>query len=771
MQLHDWPRRAAALLTLAVLCTGCSQNQPAAPGSGPASGAPGTALLTSVDDLKDKRIAVQLGTVYDLYATKTFPNATVLQYPTFQEVTLSVSTGKADAGLSDIDVLNEVMRANPDLVTVGKPIFKSPVAAGFRKTDADRRTAFNAFLKEIRQNGVWADMVDRWMTKRDQKMPELPKAATRGTVVVGTSSGGFPFAAVQNNELAGFDIELARRYGAYIGAEIRFVDQDFAAHIAALVSGKIDVILASMFDTEERRQRIDFSEPYFEQDSYAFSVKANTAAAAPQSTSGAPAGAPLTSVDDLKDKRIAVQLGTVYDLYATKTFPNAQVLQYPTFQEVTLSVSTGKTDAGLSDIDVLNEVMRANPDLVTIGKPIFKSPVAAGFRKADADRRTAFNAFLKEIRQNGVWADMVDRWMTKRDQKMPTLPAGATRGTVVVGTSSGGFPFAAVQNNELAGFDIELARRYGAYIGAEIRFVDQDFAAHIAALVSGRIDVILASMFDTEERRQRIDFSDAYFEQDSYAFTVKANTVAAGATAAAAPAAPSFVESVKASFRSNVLVERRYLLIRDGLKTTAIIAVLATFFGTALGALVCFMRMSPLAILRVPAKIYIDIVRGIPVLVLLMLIFYVVFASVDISPIFVAVVAFGMNFAAYVSEMFRSGIESIDRGQSEAGIAMGFTRAQTFRFIVMPQMIQRILPVYKGEFISMVKMTSIVGYIAVQDLTKASDIIRSRTFDPFFPLIMVAVLYFVIAWVLLQALEYLERNTDPKYRRRKAVAR
>jgi len=137
----------------------------------------------------------------------------------------------------------------------------------------------------------------------------------------------------------------------------------------------------------------------------------------------------------------------------------------------------------------------------------------------------------------------------------------------------------------------------------------------------------------------------------------------------------------------------------------------------------------------------------------------------------VAVLAFGMNFAAYVSEMFRSGIESLDRGQSEAGTAMGFTKTQTFSFIVLPQMIQRILPVYKGEFISLVKMTSIVGYIAVQDLTKAGDIIRSRTFDAFFPLIMVAVLYFLISLLLVQALEYLERITDPKYRRRQAVAR
>ncbi len=198
--------------------------------------------------------------------------------------------------------------------------------------------------------------------------------------------------------------------------------------------------------------------------------------------------------------------------------------------------------------------------------------------------------------------------------------------------------------------------------------------------------------------------------------------------------------------------------------------MLATVFGTALGALVCFMRMSAVPALHWTARAYIAVVRGIPVVVLLMLIFYVVFASVNISPVLVAIIAFGMNFAAYVSEMFRSGIEGVDRGQTEAGIAMGFTPTETFGYIVLPQMVRRVLPVYKGEFISLVKMTSIVGYIAVQDVTKASDIIRSRTFEPFFPLVMVAVLYFAIAGVLTQGLDYLERATDPKARRAKAVA-
>jgi polar amino acid transport system substrate-binding protein len=179
--------------------------------------------------------------------------------------------------------------------------------------------------------------------------------------------------------------------------------------------------------------------------------------------------------------------------------------------------------------------------------------------------------------------------------------------------------------------------------------------------------------------------------------------------------------------------------------------------------------MSPVRLLSGIAKVYISILRGTPVLVLLMLIFYVVFASVDMNPVLVAVVAFGMNFAAYVSEIFRTGIEAVDRGQSEAGIAMGFSKVQTFLYVVLPQTVRRILPVYKGEFISLVKMTSIVGYIAVQDLTKASDIIRSRTFDAFFPLVMVALLYFTISWVLMQSLDHLERATDPKYKRAKAA--
>jgi polar amino acid transport system substrate-binding protein len=237
----------------------------------------------------------------------------------------------------------------------------------------------------------------------------------------------------------------------------------------------------------------------------------------------------------------------------------------------------------------------------------------------------------------------------------------------------------------------------------------------------------------------------------------------------AEPPQKSAYESVSGSFYSNIIHEKRYLLIVDGLKITMVISIFSAIFGTIIGGLICFMRMSKRKFLSATAKIYILLLRGTPVLVLLMIIYYVVFASVNINPVIVAVFAFGLNFGAYVSEMFRTSIGSIDKGQQEAGIAGGFTKVQTFIHIILPQSLQQVLPVYKGEFISLIKMTSIVGYIAVQDLTKASDIIRSRTFDAFFPLIMVAVFYLIIAWLLTWALSYIEISVDPKRKRNKKI--
>jgi polar amino acid transport system substrate-binding protein len=215
------------------------------------------------------------------------------------------------------------------------------------------------------------------------------------------------------------------------------------------------------------------------------------------------------------------------------------------------------------------------------------------------------------------------------------------------------------------------------------------------------------------------------------------------------------IGSITESFSNNLIVEDRYRMILDGLQLTLLITFCAALLGTLLGGLVCWMRMSRWKWLQQVARVYIDLMRGTPVLVLLMLMYYVVMAPLDATGIVVAIVTFAMNTAAYISEMLRTTIQGIDRGQTEAGLALGFTPRQTFFKIVLPQVVKAVMPVYQGEVISLLKGTSIVGYIAVADMTRASDLIRSRTFDAFFPLIVTAIIYFLMAWLiglLLQSL-------------------
>ena len=210
----------------------------------------------------------------------------------------------------------------------------------------------------------------------------------------------------------------------------------------------------------------------------------------------------------------------------------------------------------------------------------------------------------------------------------------------------------------------------------------------------------------------------------------------------------SLIAGIANSFTDNLIAEQRYRMILDGLQVTLLITFCAAVLGTLLGGVVCWARMSRKPWLRQTAKIYIDLMRGTPVLVFLMLMYYVFMAPLGTTGITVAVVTFAMNASAYIGEMLRSSIESIDRGQREAGLALGHTPRQTFFRIILPQVVKAVQPIYQGEVISLLKGTSIVGYIAVMDMTRASDLIRSRTFDAFFPLLVTAAIYFLVAWLI-----------------------
>ena len=225
------------------------------------------------------------------------------------------------------------------------------------------------------------------------------------------------------------------------------------------------------------------------------------------------------------------------------------------------------------------------------------------------------------------------------------------------------------------------------------------------------------------------------------------------------------MEKIFNSFYNSVIYDDKYKYIFEGLFHTILIALFAVIIGIIIGIVIAIIRNNyevnkKFRVLNSISKIYVDIIRGTPVILQLMIIYYVIFKSVNINILIVGVIAFGINSGAYVSEIIRAGINSIDKGQMEAGLSLGLKYGEVMRLIILPQAIRNILPALGNEFITLLKETSVGAYIGIVELTKASDIIASRTYDYFFPLIIIAIIYLIMTLGLSKLVNVMERRLN-----------
>lgn len=223
------------------------------------------------------------------------------------------------------------------------------------------------------------------------------------------------------------------------------------------------------------------------------------------------------------------------------------------------------------------------------------------------------------------------------------------------------------------------------------------------------------------------------------------------------------LQALQGKLYNNFIKDSRWEYIADGLKVTLLVTFFAVIIGILIGFLIAIVRSTydktgKLKLLNIICKVYLTVIRGTPVVVQLLIIYFVIFGSSDINKVVVAIMAFGLNSGAYVAEIFRSGIMSIDNGQFEAGRSLGFNYVQTMIHIIMPQAFKNVLPALGNEFIVLLKETSVSGYIALQDLTKGGDIIRSRTYDALMPLLAVALIYLIMVMIFTKLVNMLERR-------------
>lgn len=465
------------------------------------------------------------------------------------------------------------------------------------------------------------------------------------------------------------------------------------------------------------------------------------------------------TLDELAGKRFAYVNGSVYNQNVQACLSGTSEDFYPSLSECVAAVEAGKADAAVQLSYCCQLAVNRRPGTVALlPDPVVE--VSEGFFfPRGSDLTAKFNDIIKRLSDDGTLASLEKKWVAA-DESGKTLPEqnwDAPNGTLKFATSGVIEPFSYVgEGGQPKGYDVELALLIARELGYRLEVSTIPMDSIFAAVDTGKAD-FGGTLTQTPERASICDFSN----------TVMPTTISVIVKSEEASSAAGFMERMADSFQKTFIEENRWMLILSGLGVTVLISVCAGALGLLLGFGTVLARRSGVRWIGKIVDGYQALMGRIPIVVVLMLLYYVVFGSVDIAGEVVAIIAFTLAFGATSGSTMWTAIRGIDVIQEETGLALGYTRRDVFFKIIFPQARQQFTPQIMGQFVSLVKDTAVVGYIAVQDLTRAGDLIRARTMDAFFPLISTAVIYFIICLLLAWVLRKIAAKFDVANRPRK----
>ncbi|MCH3993457.1 MAG: ABC transporter permease subunit [Prevotella sp.] len=462
----------------------------------------------------------------------------------------------------------------------------------------------------------------------------------------------------------------------------------------------------------------------------------------------------INSPHDLSGSTIGVQLGTTGDLKASvleNDKAGTRIERYTKTADAIQALGEGKIDCVIDDEEPAKAFVAQNSNLKILPEEFSTESYAFCVARDNVKLAARINEALQRLKNSGVLDTIIHRHI---QDKLPVAwqkkAISRRNGTLVVATNATFPPYEYYDNGRISGIDIDIMQAVADDLGMKLDVEDMDFEAVITSVQTGKADVGASALTVTKDRARNVLFTIPYTRCRQVIIVRDGNLAA-------------HKQSLSDKFKANFITEHRYIYLLQGLGNTLVITFFAMILSLVLGSLIAIVRTSHdrnggLGILNALCRLYLTVIRGTPTMVQLLIIYYVVFASANVSKVFVAIIAFGLNSAAYLAEVVRSGIMSVDRGQMEAGRSLGLSYTQTMRYILLPQAFKNVLPAMGNELITLLKETSISGYIGLVDLTKGSDIIRSITYDALMPLGVVALIYLVIVMALSAGVNRLEKN-------------
>ena len=719
-----------------------------------------SAVYTALSQLNGKRIGVQTGTSFDAIVSENLPDAQIDYYNTKAGLVAALTGNKVDGFVVDEPVAQLLTRENAQITYLPEYLDDYAFAFVFPKTEAGEalRDQFNTFLTQLPE-GTLDALAAKWFGEDEdaKTMPDIKAlSAENGTLRLATESGYAPFEYMRNGAVVGYDMELAALFCEACDYGLEIVDMNYDGILPAVQTRKCDFAAAGINITPEREESVIFSEPNYTGGTVMAVLKGKQTSAA--STGVQPE---LTSFSDLSGKTVSMITGVPFEELVRSKAPDVGAFTtYNNMPDMILALQSGKTDAVLSNNAVAALSLSRNPDLALLPQDLQSSAFGFAFAKGDPRRdewQAAFDA-IPEAQIQAAW----DKW-TGGDESLKVLPEQdwpGANGTVRVAACDTLEPLSYVGGDgELKGFDLEVLLMTARELDMRVEFTGMELPAILASVQSGKADIGIGSIIVTEERAKAADFLEYY--PAAFVLVVRAAKASTGETADH----ETFRDSIIASFNKTFIRENRWRLFKDGVLTTLLITMLTILSGTLLGFALFMLCRNGNPVANAVTRFCLWLVQGMPMVVLLMILYYVIFGSVAISGVFVAVIGFTLTFGGAVYGLLKMGVGAVDNGQYEAAYALGYTNTRTFFRIILPQALPHVLPAYKGEIVGLIKATAIVGYIAEQDLTKMGDIVRSRTYEAFFPLIAVTIIYFVLEGLIGFLVSRISINFNPKRRK------
>ena len=470
------------------------------------------------------------------------------------------------------------------------------------------------------------------------------------------------------------------------------------------------------------------------------------------------------TIEDLNGRNIGVQTAVLYEELIQDRVPDSTIQYYTMPNDMILALTSGKVDAYLIEEVSFGVQKKNHPELEVIEEPAgyISATCIIGENERQDVLLSQLNQFIADSWENGLLDELYDYWIADFDPVNDTCDTtGFTgeNGTIAVAVEGGYEPFSFISNGQISGFDVDFICRFARAYGYTPEFYEVPFEAIAPGVESGKYDIGM-NIVVSAERNETGTLSDVYY-------TTPIRLVVLGEDESGL----SFFEQIADSFYKTFIRENRWQLFIQGAGITILITVASILAGTALGFIIYMLCRGGNIFANKATNVFLWLIHGMPTVLLLMILYYIVFGSSSLSGTWVSVVGFSLMFACSMVDMLRVGCNAIGKGQLEASTALGYSNSQSFFKIILPQAAGHFLPIYRNEVVTLIKETSVVGYIAVLDLTKISDLVRSRTYEAFFPLIVTAIMYFIISGILTKFVGLVEKAIDPRRRNKAKILR